>query len=67
MGGWRQLLRACHSDVAKSRQSFLRGCGQHAEMIIVHQGLEALAPFLGVEVSFLPGAGAEEHCRMIRL
>ena len=66
LGGWRHLLRACHSDVAKSRQSFLRGCGQHAEMIIVLQGLEALAPFLGVEVSFLPGAGAEEHCRIFR-
>ncbi len=47
MGGWRPLLRACHSDVAKSRQSFLRGCGQPREMIIVWEGLEAWGALIG--------------------
>ena len=67
MAGWHPLWRTCNSDVTKSRQTFLRGCGKRAEMIIVPQGLEALAPVMGVWASFLPGAGAEEHCRMIRL
>ncbi len=40
MGGWRPLLRACHSDVTKSRQNLLRGCGRRAEMFIVMQGLD---------------------------
>jgi hypothetical protein len=35
LAGWRHLLRACHSDVAKSRQTFQRGCGPPTEMIIV--------------------------------
>ena len=41
MVGWHPLWLTCNSDVAKSRQTFLRGCGGRAEMIIVQEGLEA--------------------------
>ena len=47
MAGSHPLLRACHSDVAKSRQPFLRGCGPPTEMFIVLQGLEAIGALNG--------------------
>jgi hypothetical protein len=47
LGGWRLLLRACHSDVTKSRQNFLRGCGRRAEMFIVIQGLDTANALIG--------------------
>ena len=47
MGGWRPLLRACHSDVTKSRQNLLRGCGRRAEMFIVMQGLDTAIALIG--------------------
>jgi hypothetical protein len=43
----RALWHSRHSDVAKSRQTFQRGCGEHAEMIIVRQGLEAMDARIG--------------------
>jgi hypothetical protein len=47
LAGWRHLLRACHSDVAKSRQPLLRGCGGRTEMIIVLQGLDTANALIG--------------------
>ena len=47
MGGWCPLLRACHSDVTKSRQNLLRGCSRRAEMFIVTEGLETANALIG--------------------
>lgn len=45
--GSRHLLRACHSDVAKSRLASLRGCDSRFKMIIVWQGLKAMGARIG--------------------
>ena len=47
MAGCCPLLRACHSDVTKSRQNLLRGCGRRSEMFIVLQGLDSANALIG--------------------